>query len=166
LAGCSVTDLVVGYSKKSFDGDTVLDVIALEMPPQSFDTVCLRIDLPELNLDGPLESQIGGGSWNGTRASFTRSVVCRVRSNDLGSAWFAVFHETLCPAIFIYDRTPGGVGLVEVLYKNIRELIDGALDRIRKCECRSGCPGCLYLSQCEIGMNSWIRQWHTACFFS
>lgn len=151
LAGCKVTDLVIGYSKKSFDGDTVLDVLPLELPPRAFDTVCLRIDLPPLDLDAPIDQQIGGvhGLEHALLSLAPLFVGCD--RNDLGSAWFSVFHETMCPAIFIYDRTPGGIGLAEELFKRADELVDAALDRIRKCECDRGCPGCLYLAQCELG---------------
>ena len=151
LAGCKVTDLVIGYSKKSFDGDTVLDVLPLELPPRAFDTVCLRIDLPQLDMDGPLDQQIGGVHGVEHALLSLSPLFAGCDRNDLGSAWFSVFHETMCPAVFIYDRTPGGIGLAEELYKRAYELITAALDRIRKCECERGCPGCLYLSQCELG---------------
>ena len=151
LAGCKVTDLVIGYSKKSFDGDAVLDVLPLELPPRAFDTVCLRIDLPALDMDGPLEQQIGGVHGLEHALLGLAPLFAGCDRNDLGSAWFSVFHETMCPAVFIYDRTPGGIGLAEVLYKRANELVAAALDRVRKCECERGCPGCLYLSQCELG---------------
>ena len=150
-AGCKVTDLVIGYSKKSFDGDAVLDILPLEMPPRVFDTVCLRIDMPELDMDGPLAQQIAGVHGVEHALLSLAPLFAGCDRNDLGSAWFSVFHETMCPAIFIYDRTPGGIGLAEVLYKRVDELVDAALSRIGKCECASGCPGCLYLSQCELG---------------
>ena len=151
LAGCKVTDLVIGYSKKSFDGDTVLDVLALELPPRAFDTVCLRIDLPQLDMDGPLEQQIAGVHGLEHALLSLAPLIAGCDRNDLGSAWFSMFHETMCPAIFIYDRTPGGIGLAEELFKRADELVSAALDRIRKCECDRGCPGCLYLAQCELG---------------
>ena len=151
LAGCKVTDLVIGYSKKSFDGDTVLDVLPLELPPRAFDTVCLRIDLPALDMDGPLEQQIAGVHGLEHALLGLAPLFAGCDRNDLGSAWFAVFHETMCPAVFIYDRTPGGIGLAEVLYKRANELVAAALDRVRKCECERGCPGCLFLSHCELG---------------
>ncbi|MEI8282139.1 MAG: DEAD/DEAH box helicase [Armatimonadota bacterium] len=151
LSGCKVTDLVIGYSKKSFDGDTVLDVLPLELPPRAFDTVCLRIDLPALDMDGALEQQIAGVHGLEHAILALAPLFAGCDRNDLGSAWFSVFHETMCPAVFIYDRTPGGIGLAEVLYKRVDELISAALDRIRKCECERGCPGCLYLSHCELG---------------
>lgn len=150
IAGCSVTSQVIGYSKKTFDGDTVMDVLALELPAQSFDTVCLRLDMPQLDMEH-YEVQAGGvhGVEHAVRSLAPLFATCD--PNDLGSAWYAVFHETLCPAVFIYDQTPGGIGLAEELFRKADDLLDAAIDRLRKCECQHGCPGCLYLPSCEVG---------------
>ena len=47
------------------------------------------------------------------------------------------------PAIVLYDRVQGGVGLAEVLFEAHREVLLAALDVVRSCECKFGCPGCV-----------------------
>ena len=150
LAGCKVTTQVIGFSKKIFDGDTVMDVLPLELPAQSFDTVCLRIDMPQLNMEH-YEQQAAGVHGVEHALLALAPLFAGCDPNDLGSSWFAMFHETLCPAIFIYDQTPGGIGLAEELFRRAEELLNAAIDRISKCECQNGCPGCMFLPGCEMG---------------
>jgi DEAD/DEAH box helicase domain-containing protein len=151
LCGVKVTNMVIGYSKKRFDGDTVLDVLPLEMPPVSFDTIAIRFDLPALDLDQPIEPQIGGIHGMEHALLGLAPLFGGCDRNDVGSAWFTVFHETLRPAIFIFDNIPGGVGIAEQLYARVGDWIKAAHHRISFCPCASGCPSCLYLPNCEIG---------------
>jgi DEAD/DEAH box helicase domain-containing protein len=71
--------------------------------------------------------------------------------NDLGSAWYQVYQETLAPALFIFDRIPGGIGLAEGVYSNLNPILIAAEQRLSQCECQDGCPGCLFSYGCEIG---------------
>jgi DEAD/DEAH box helicase domain-containing protein len=151
IGGCAVTDTVLAYSKKTFDGDTVLDVIDLELPPTRFETVCLRIDLPSLDLDKPVDEQIAGIHGLEHALLGLAPLFGGCDRSDVGSAWFAMYHETQCPVVFLFDRVPGGVGISEALYKNKHELVLAAKQRVETCKCESGCPSCLFLSQCEVG---------------
>ncbi len=47
------------------------------------------------------------------------------------------------PALFLYDHVQGGVGLAERLFGAHRELLEAALHVVSRCECESGCPGCV-----------------------
>ncbi len=149
-SGCAVTSQVIGYSRKTFDGDTVMDVQALELPPETFHTVCFRVELPQLDME---QFELQAAGVHGVEHSLLSlaPLFAACDPNDLGSCWYAMFHETLCPSIFIYDQTPGGIGLSEAIYQRADELVDAAIDRLRRCECQSGCPGCLYLPGCELG---------------
>ena len=68
---------------------------------------------------------------------------------DLGSAWYAMFHDTMKPAVFIFDRTPGGVGLCEKLFDSLTGWIRAALQILVSCDCTEGCPACLLSARCE-----------------
>jgi DEAD/DEAH box helicase domain-containing protein len=47
------------------------------------------------------------------------------------------------PALYIYDKYPGGTGLAEALARRTEDLFH-AIDRvIRRCPCQSGCPSCV-----------------------
>jgi DEAD/DEAH box helicase domain-containing protein len=47
------------------------------------------------------------------------------------------------PAIFLYDRYPGGVGFSEQLFKLHGELLRKASELVESCPCGSGCPSCV-----------------------
>ncbi len=151
LAGCTVTDLVVAYAKKSFDGDTVLDVVNLDLPEVSFDTVCLRIDLPPLDLDETLDRQIGGIHGVEHAILSLAPLFAGCDRGDIGSAWFTHFVDSGNPAVFLFDRTPGGVGIAELLFARAEELVRAAYEQVRGCGCEMGCPSCLLLAGCEVG---------------
>ncbi len=151
LAGCRVTDSIVAFAKKTFDGDTVLDVVNLDLPEVSFETVCLRIDLPPLDLDRDVNEQIGGIHGVEHALLSLAPLIAGCDRNDIGSAWFTHFVGTGNPAIFLFDRTPGGIGITNLLFDRAEELVRAASERVSECECASGCPGCLMLAGCEVG---------------
>jgi len=47
------------------------------------------------------------------------------------------------PAIFIYDRFPGGVGYSERFFEIVEQVVTAALDLITRCGCDEGCPSCV-----------------------
>jgi DEAD/DEAH box helicase domain-containing protein len=62
---------------------------------------------------------------------------------DLGSAVQARAPETGLPTVTLYDRAPGGAGLSLRLYELHDDLLEAALDVVRRCPCADGCPGCV-----------------------
>jgi len=51
------------------------------------------------------------------------------------------------PAIFLYDRYPGGIGLSEHVYKEMETILAQAGALIDSCPCESGCPSCVGASE-------------------
>ncbi len=47
------------------------------------------------------------------------------------------------PAIYIYDRYPGGSGVAETFAERFGHVFDAARGRIASCPCDSGCPSCV-----------------------
>jgi DEAD/DEAH box helicase domain-containing protein len=62
---------------------------------------------------------------------------------DLGSVVQARAPVTGLPTVTLYDRAPGGAGLSIRLYELHDELLEAALDVVRRCPCAGGCPGCV-----------------------
>jgi DEAD/DEAH box helicase domain-containing protein len=50
--------------------------------------------------------------------------------------------------IFIYDGFEGGIGISETLYAKIKPLWQKTLELIETCECKDGCPSCIYSPKC------------------
>jgi DEAD/DEAH box helicase domain-containing protein len=47
------------------------------------------------------------------------------------------------PAIFLYDKYPGGVGFAQRIYEMVEEVFTDALALIAACSCEDGCPSCV-----------------------
>jgi len=47
------------------------------------------------------------------------------------------------PAVYVYDRYPGGTGLAEALARRASELFGNALEALLACPCEEGCPSCV-----------------------
>ncbi|MBI3539289.1 MAG: DUF1998 domain-containing protein, partial [Candidatus Eisenbacteria bacterium] len=49
------------------------------------------------------------------------------------------------PALFVFDRYPGGLGFAEQGFARLDELARAALDHLTSCPCDAGCPSCVGL---------------------
>jgi DEAD/DEAH box helicase domain-containing protein len=47
------------------------------------------------------------------------------------------------PALYLYDRVQGGVGLTEIVFREHRAILAAALDVVLGCACERGCPACV-----------------------
>jgi DEAD/DEAH box helicase domain-containing protein len=47
------------------------------------------------------------------------------------------------PTIFIYENQPGGVGMARRLFQIHQRLIHAARALLKRCSCKTGCPGCV-----------------------
>jgi DEAD/DEAH box helicase domain-containing protein len=70
-------------------------------------------------------------------------VHCMCDKTDVGGVIDS--SNTGCPALFVYDRYPGGMGFAERAYANLEEILSGCLDLVRECACEAGCPSCVGL---------------------
>jgi len=154
LSGVTVTDMVTGFRKKALDGDTVVSVEPLDLPAQTYDTICVRFDLPDLDTEGDLLTQIGGIHGLEHALLAVAPLLAGCDRADLGSAWYTVFPDTMRPAVFVFDKTPGGVGLCERLYDSAGTWIRAALQLVSSCPCEAGCPACLLSARCEVSNES------------
>lgn len=149
LSGIKVTDMVLGYKVKSLDGDSILATHLLELPPMSYETVGVRLDLPMVLSEEEAVVKIGGLHGLEHALLAVGPLIAGCDRGDLGSAWYAAFPDTLKPTLFVFDRTPGGVGIAEKLFANLAPWSNAALQMVSSCECLTGCPSCLLSARCE-----------------
>ena len=81
----------------------------------------------------------GDGRWFATQAANGRGQLRDLSGDELAPDHQGVFR----PAVFLYDAYPGGIGLSEPLYRRQADVVRGALDMVRDCDCRFGCPACV-----------------------
>ncbi|MCO5296197.1 MAG: DEAD/DEAH box helicase [Fimbriimonadaceae bacterium] len=146
-----VTDSVEGFRRIAHDGARVLSVESLELPTQSFDTLGIHLSLPEA--DDPEESMRRAAELHGLEHALmaVAPLLAGCDREDLGSTWYALFPETLAPALFVFDRAPGGVGLCESLWSRRGDWASAARRLLSGCPCRDGCPACLLSPRCPSG---------------
>ena len=64
-------------------------------------------------------------------------------SRDLGIAERVRDPHFGVPALYIYDKYPGGTGLTESLARRIEPLLDAIREALNRCPCGNGCPSCV-----------------------
>lgn len=62
---------------------------------------------------------------------------------DVGVAERARDPHFACPALYAYDRYPGGTGLAEALSSRAAELFSASRAAVEACPCDRGCPSCV-----------------------
>lgn len=153
LVAMHVSEVVVGYRKMALDGATVIDEYPLDLPTQEYDTIGVRLDLPqELVSDGDVES-IGAIHALEHALSAVGPLLVGCDRRDLGSIWGVATEDTLAPAIWAYDTIPGGVGLAEALFEQHRTWLAAASSLLESCPCEEGCPACLLSATCASANN-------------
>ena len=148
LMALRVTTVVTGFARMSLNGQSVLDTEELDLPPQTFSTIGIRIDFPAVPMD---EIENVAGAIHGVEHALLATAPALVNAdrNDLGSAWYALVPETFAPGVYIFDAAEGGSGLASALATRLEEWATHATDLLRSCDCEFGCPRCLLSGRCE-----------------
>jgi DEAD/DEAH box helicase domain-containing protein len=114
------------------------------------------IDLPELELQTTaywLTAEGLAGAWRrndldialmgaGRAIQTVASVLLMGDPHDLGLVTQVRSPHHEAPTIYLYEATPGGIGLSVRLWERHEELIAAAAALIRDCGCDGGCPAC------------------------
>lgn len=139
-----VTTLVYMFRKIKFYESDSIGFGNLDLPPIELDTLAFWLAPPRHVLqkvreygrrpeDGLL------GIANAMVGVLPVHVMCD--PSDVGSVVDASNLGT--PAIFLYDRFPGGVGFSEKTYEIIEDVARSSVELIRGCGCEEGCPSCV-----------------------
>ena len=147
----SVSEQVIAYQRKSLSDHEVIDLIALDLPEQSFPTQALWYVLPD-ELAGPraLPSEIQLGALHAAEHSQIAVLPLLAMCDrwDIGGLSTNVHFQTGQPTIFIYDGYPGGVGIAQRGFERFDRLVGDALRLVSECPCESGCPSCVQSPKC------------------
>jgi DEAD/DEAH box helicase domain-containing protein len=154
LGELKVTERVVGYEKKRVSSGERLSVHELELPPSSFETVGLWIEIDDFVPRAVARRRLNymGGIHaveHAAIALFPLFALCE--RDDVGGISTPLHGQVGKGAIFIYDGYAGGVGLAEASFSRIGELLERTLELIASCDCECGCPACIYSNRCGNG---------------
>jgi DEAD/DEAH box helicase domain-containing protein len=145
----SVTEQVIAFQRVSVTDQEPIDIVALELPEQSFVTQALWYVLPE-RLSGALPVDALLGSLHATEHSqiAVLPLIAMCDRWDIGGLSTNVHFQTGRSTIFLYDGHPGGVGITRRGYEEFERLLGDAERLIAECPCEAGCPSCVQSPKC------------------
>jgi DEAD/DEAH box helicase domain-containing protein len=145
----SVSEQVVAFQRVSISDQEPFDVVALELPEQSFVTQALWYVLPD-RLSAALPHDVLLGALHATEHGqiAVLPLIAMCDRWDIGGLSTNVHFQTGRATIFIYDGHPGGVGITLRGYERFERLLGDAERLIAECPCESGCPSCVQSPKC------------------
>jgi len=154
LGRLRVTERVVGFERKSLQGQETLDVFELDLPPVSFETVGLWWLAPT-----PVEEalKVSGRHFMGALHAAEHAAISLVPllavcdRGDLGGISQPRHPQLPCGGIFVYDGHAGGVGISARTFRLLPELLERVVSLLEACPCEEGCPACVQSPRCGNG---------------
>ena len=164
LGEVEVTWRTAAYRKVRFYTAETIGYTDLDLPEQHLESVAMWI-VPPKHLIDEMKSEGGNpmsgmaGIRNVLMAVLSLIAMCdrqdisgQVESKNVGS-----------PAIFLYDRYPGGLGFSEKGYEMAEEMMEKAHKLIEECPCENGCPSCVAPTNVRAPIqhdpDSWAAGW-------
>ena len=149
-----VTTRVTGYERRRVRGQELLGTEPLELPPTSFETQSLWLELPD-EIPQALqhaERHVMGALHAVEHAALSLFPLFALCDRfDVAGITYRHHPELGRAAIFLYDAHEGGLGLAAGLWGRIEALLEATRERLRDCECEAGCPGCVHSPRCGNG---------------
>jgi DEAD/DEAH box helicase domain-containing protein len=149
-----VTETVTGFERRRLSGGDLLGVYPLSLPPLTFETHGLWIDIEDA-VRRALER--AGRHFMGSIHALEHAAISMFPlfalcdRDDIGGISIPLHPQTGKAGVFIYDGVPGGVGLAERGFAIIEELLERVEDLLDHCACEEGCPACVFSPKCGAG---------------
>lgn len=141
-----VTTVATMYKKIRFYSRENVGAGDIHLPPEEMDTEAFVLTLaPELGARLALATGNRAAAWGGVGRLLRRTAPLFVRCglSDLGLCSEIRSKHFGRPALFLYDRIPGGVGLPVALFEAFGDIVRAARDVLARCACELGCPACV-----------------------
>jgi DEAD/DEAH box helicase domain-containing protein len=154
LGRVKVTTRVTGYERRRVRGQELLGTEPLELPPTSFETHSLWLELPD---EIPQALQQAGRHVMGALHAVEHAALslfplfALCDRFDVAGITYRHHPELGRAAIFFYDGHAGGLGLAAGLFERVEALLDATRERLADCPCETGCPGCVHSPRCGNG---------------
>jgi len=141
------------YKKMHFS--KAIGTYPLELPPLKFNTKGLWFTIPKRVQDTledmfPNEEEVFAGGLHGAEHAliglFPLHTMCD--RFDIGGLSTNYHEDTQEATIFIYDGYEGGIGICEKAVDVFIDLLNSTIDMLENCQCKSGCPACIYSPKC------------------
>ncbi len=160
-----VTERITGYQRIAHGSLRVINRIALDLPPQIFETEGFWLEIP-LWLQSQTEAArlhfMGGihAMEHAMIGLMPLLVLCDRK--DLGGISHPRHDQVAGPAVFVYDGYAGGMGLTAKAFTLVSQLLEQTRQVVTDCPCDLGCPSCVHSPQCGSGNRPLDKQ---ACLY-
>jgi DEAD/DEAH box helicase domain-containing protein len=145
-----VTDVVVGYERKTVASQERIELVPLVCPPDTFATEAVWFSpepdqLRDLDTMPKLLSTLHAAE-HALIAMLPLWAMCD--RWDIGGLSTNNHPDTGRPTIFVYDGHPGGVGITERGFEQFEGWAADTAAMIAACPCADGCPSCVQSPKC------------------
>ncbi len=146
-----VSTTYTSFVKKRYFSEAILDERLLDLPDVSYATQALWFNVSEVAFAVPKPDLAAAmHALEHTLIGLLPAFVLCERA-DVGGVSYPVYPTTGEPLIFIYDGYPGGVGYSRAGTSVFPEWLKAALDLLKDCPCKTGCPRCVLSPKCGNG---------------
>jgi DEAD/DEAH box helicase domain-containing protein len=146
----SVTEQVVAYQLKKASTQETLDLVALDLPPTTFETEAVWF-CPEPWMLEEIDAmpKLLGSLHAAEHALIALLPLWAMCDRwDIGGLSTNLHFQTGRPTIFVYDGHPGGVGITERGFETFEGWAGDTAKLIAGCPCEHGCPSCVQSPKC------------------
>ncbi len=140
----SVTDLTFMFRKIKFGSRDSIGFGKCDLPPQILETAGTWIVPPaEIHREVRKHGRVPGEGMLGLSNVLREVAPLFVMCDPLDIGTTVNSRSTGGPALFIYDKYPGGLGFALKSYDLADQIMEAALELIQSCDCEHGCPSCV-----------------------
>ncbi len=154
LGKVKVTETYHSFERRRLYSQELLSVEPLELPPQSYTTQGIWIEIPaEIPRQLAQEERhfMGGIHAMEHAAISLVPLFALCDRGDVGGISYTQHPQLQGGAVFIYDGYAGGMGIAKHVYDVIEELLQRTHKLISECPCEDGCPSCIHSPKCGAG---------------
>ena len=150
LSDVLVRTQVTKFKKIKFVTEENIGYGEINLPEEEIQTRGIILMFPPETAGGKVlssfkdENEVGSAlSGFGALIRYISPLFLLCDPRDLGIAERVKDPHFSVPALYIYDKYPGGTGLTETLALRIEPLLEAVLDAVKRCPCKKGCPSCV-----------------------
>lgn len=146
-----VTSVVNAYRKMRTKDNATLDVVDLDLPEDVLTTHGFWFEVPDEVIEEVKKKglDVMGGLHAVEHAAISMlPMFAMCDRQDIGGVSTNHHIDTGRPTVFIHDAYMGGIGIAEVGYQKVGELLEKTLELIDECPCEGGCPSCVQSPKC------------------
>jgi DEAD/DEAH box helicase domain-containing protein len=143
---------VTGYLRRDEFTGTVWDSTPLDLPRRLLRTQAVWYSLDGCALTGFSPAELPGAAHAAEHTAIgLLPAFAPCDRWDIGGLSTVLHPDTGALTVFVHDGAAGGAGFAERGYDLVERWLTATLERLRTCECESGCPACVVSPKCGSG---------------